>query len=46
MKRFGFKSRQEAVIAGEMLRSNGFFDHVHGEHDFKDEYLFYILTSH
>eukprot|EP00471_Norrisiella_sphaerica_P001884 CAMPEP_0184479734 /NCGR_PEP_ID=MMETSP0113_2-20130426/1341_1 /TAXON_ID=91329 /ORGANISM="Norrisiella sphaerica, Strain BC52" /LENGTH=594 /DNA_ID=CAMNT_0026857875 /DNA_START=129 /DNA_END=1913 /DNA_ORIENTATION=- len=39
-------SRDEAIRLGNLLLTEGFIRHVHGDHAFKDDYLFYnVLKS-
>eukprot|EP00466_Bigelowiella_natans_P010148 jgi/Bigna1/82355/fgenesh1_pg.91_\ len=38
-------SREEAVRLGNILLGEGFIRHVHGDHTFKDEYLFYNVIK-
>jgi hypothetical protein len=38
-------SREGAVIIGEYMRRAGVFDHVCGEHPFKDTFLFYSMKK-
>jgi hypothetical protein len=38
-------SREGAVIIGEYMRRAGVFDHVCGEHQFKDTFLFYSMKT-
>ncbi len=39
-------SRGEAVKLGQICLSKGYFYHVHQEHDFKDDFLFYRFQKH
>ena len=40
-KLFHIDSRQDAVWLGQAMIAHGLIEHVCGDHDFKDEYLFF-----
>ena len=42
---YGVTSREAAVALGARLQEAGLFDHVEGDHSFRDEFLFYRLQA-
>ena len=42
---YGVTSREAAVALGARLQEAGLFDHVEGDHSFRDEFLFYRLQT-